>query len=98
MTRLRVCTPDGKMDFAYKGPLQSIPQGYLPWFEAPNRASKSTTIIFGHWSALGLQIKENLIALDTGCFWGGRLTAIRLEDRRVFQVPCAPRVVAAFQQ
>ncbi|MDV6345150.1 symmetrical bis(5'-nucleosyl)-tetraphosphatase [Nitrosomonas sp. Is37] len=98
MTRLRVCTPDGRMDFSYKGPLQSIPHGYLPWFEVPNRANKSTTIIFGHWSALGLQIRENLIALDTGCFWGGKLTAIRLEDRRVFQVPCAQQVVAAFQQ
>ncbi|AKH38709.1 MULTISPECIES: symmetrical bis(5'-nucleosyl)-tetraphosphatase [Nitrosomonas] len=98
MTRLRVCTADGRMDFTYKGPLQSIPQGYLPWFEVPDRASKSTTVIFGHWSALGLQIRENLIALDTGCFWKGKLTAIRLEDRKVFQVPCAKQVIAAFQQ
>ncbi|MCO6426948.1 symmetrical bis(5'-nucleosyl)-tetraphosphatase [Nitrosomonas communis] len=98
MTRLRVCTLDGRMDFSYKGQLQSIPSGLLPWFEVPNRASESTTVIFGHWSALGLQIRENLIALDTGCLWGGRLTAIRLEDRKVFQVPCAQLAGAALQK
>lgn len=89
MTRLRVCTPEGGMDFSYKGRVQSIPGGYLPWFDVPNRASRSATIVFGHWSALGLQVRENLIALDTGCLWGGELTAIRLEDRRIFQVSCA---------
>jgi len=89
MTRMRVCTPDGKMDFSHKGPVQDIPAGYLPWFDTPNRASRSATIVCGHWSALGLQIRDNLIALDTGCLWGGSLTAIRLEDRQVFQVPCA---------
>jgi bis(5'-nucleosyl)-tetraphosphatase (symmetrical) len=89
MTRMRLCTPDGKMNFAHKGPVRDTPAGYLPWFEAPNRASREATIICGHWSALGLQIRDNLIALDTGCLWGGSLTAIRLEDRRIFQVPCA---------
>lgn len=98
MTRMRVCTPEGKMDFSYKGQLRSIPPGYLPWFEVPNRASRSTTTIFGHWSALGLQIRDNVIALDTGCLWGGKLTAIRLEDRKVFQVPCAPRSAAMLQK
>ena len=89
MTRMRVCTPGGKMNFAHKGLVQDIPAGYLPWFEVPNRASRETTIICGHWSALGLQIRSNLIALDTGCLWGGNLTAVRLEDRKVFQVSCA---------
>lgn len=88
MTRMRVCTPDGKMDFTYKGQVQDIPAGYLPWFEVPNRASREVTIICGHWSALALQVRHNLIALDTGCMWGGNLTAIRLEDRKIFQVPC----------
>jgi bis(5'-nucleosyl)-tetraphosphatase (symmetrical) len=88
MTRMRVCTPDGKMDFKFKGMLKDIPQGYLPWFDVPNRASREKTIIFGHWSALGLQLRDNLIALDTGCLWGGALSAIRLDDRKVFQVPC----------
>lgn len=98
MTRMRVCTPEGRMDFSYKGQLHSIPKGYVPWFEVPYRASHSTTIVFGHWSALGLHIKKNLIALDTGCLWGGKLTAIRLEDRRVFQVSCEQRAVATLQR
>jgi len=91
MTRMRVCTPDGRMDFAHKGLVRDTPAGYLPWFETPNRASREATIICGHWSALGLQIRNNLIALDTGCLWGGSLTAVRLEDRKVFQVSCAAR-------
>jgi bis(5'-nucleosyl)-tetraphosphatase (symmetrical) len=91
MTRMRVCTPDGKMDFKFKGTVKDIPDGYLPWFETPHRANREATIIFGHWSALGLQLRNNLIALDTGCLWGGTLTAIRLDDRRVFQVSCGER-------
>lgn len=55
------------------------------------RRSQQATVLFGHWSALGLMVRHNLIALDTGCLWGGQLTAIRLEDRRVFQVPPAPQ-------
>lgn len=89
LTRLRICTEEGKMEFSYKGPLETVPAGYFPWFDVPNRASHKSTIIFGHWSALRLQIRPNLIALDTGCLWGGELTAIRLEDRKIFQVPCA---------
>ncbi len=88
MTRMRVCTLEGKMNFTYKGNLQSIPSGYFPWFNVPQRASQNCTIMCGHWSALGLHITDNLIALDTGCVWGGQLTAIRLEDREVFQLPC----------
>lgn len=88
MTRMRICTPDGRMDFTYKGPLEDIPANYLPWFDAPGRVSRDAIIVCGHWSALGLRIRENLIALDSGCLWGGNLTAIRLEDRQVFQVPC----------
>ena len=89
MTRMRVCTYDGRMDFTFKGRAEDIPIGYLPWFDVPGRASKQATVICGHWSALSLQVKSNLIALDTGCMWGGSLTAIRLEDRKIFQVPCA---------
>ena len=90
MTRMRVCTLEGKMNFTYKGNLHSIPSGYFPWFNVPHRISQNNTVICGHWSALGLHITDNLIALDTGCVWGGRLTAIRLEDRKVFQLSCAP--------
>ena len=89
MTRMRVCTSDGHIDFAYKGKETHIPAGYMPWFDVPNRASEYATIVCGHWSALGLKVRDNLIALDTGCLWGGNLTAIRLSDRKIFQVPCA---------
>lgn len=89
MTRMRICTADGKMNLAFKGDPQSTPAGYLPWFSLPERASQQYTIICGHWSALGLYIADNVIALDTGCVWGRQLTAIRLEDRQVFQLSCA---------
>ncbi len=88
MTRMRICTPEGVMNFAFKGDPQSIPTGYLPWFSLPQRASQQTTLICGHWSALGLYVTDNLIALDSGCVWGGQLTAICLENRQVFQLPC----------
>jgi len=89
LTRLRVCHADGRMDFRFKGEVQDIPEGLLPWFEMPDRQSDDKTIVFGHWSALGLRVQDHLIALDTGCLWGGQLKAMRLEDRQVFQVPCA---------
>jgi bis(5'-nucleosyl)-tetraphosphatase (symmetrical) len=88
MTRLRFCTPTGTMEFAHKGLPENAPEGYLPWYGVPGRASVDCTVIFGHWSALGLKVHSNLIALDTGCLWGGHLSALRLEDRRVFQVSC----------
>lgn len=88
MTRLRVCTLEGEMDFKFKGELAQIPPAYLPWFEVPGRKSADTPIICGHWSALGLRQSLYLQTLDTGCLWGGQLTAIRLDDRQVFQVEC----------
>ena len=91
LTRLRVCSIEGKMDFRFKGELPDLPAGLLPWFEVPGRKSADATLIFGHWSALGLQLRERLIALDTGCLWGGQLSALRLEDRKLYQVPCAPQ-------
>ena len=87
-TRMRICTPQGEMEFRFKGEVEHIPQGYLPWFEAPDRKSRKATVIFGHWSALGLKVMPNVIALDTGCLWGGPMSAIRLEDRQLFQVSC----------
>ena len=86
MTRLRFCTPEGVMDFRAKGGLESAPPGYIPWFEAPGRKSAGTTLVTGHWSALGLNIRPDLLGLDSGCLWGGVLSAVRLEDRMVFQV------------
>jgi len=88
ITRMRICTPKGEMDFKFKSVLKDIPAGYLPWYEAPKRTSATSTVVFGHWSALGLMLKDNAIALDTGCLWGGPMTAIRLEDRQLFQVNC----------
>lgn len=88
LTRLRVCTVHGVMDLSYKGPLASIPNGLIPWFRVPNRKSAGLTIMCGHWAAMGFSIEDNIVALDSGCVWGNQLTAIRLEDRRVFQVAC----------
>lgn len=87
-TRMRICTKEGEMEFKFKGEVEHIPAGYMPWFDAPRRASRDATVIFGHWSALGLMVTEKAIALDTGCLWGGPMSAIRLEDRQLFQVAC----------
>jgi bis(5'-nucleosyl)-tetraphosphatase (symmetrical) len=85
MTRLRFCTQAGRMDFRTKGTVP--PPGYSAWFDF--RKTDSRAIVCGHWSALGFKLGEKLAALDSGCVWGGKLTALRLEDRAVFQVPCA---------
>ena len=90
MTRMRFCTLDGIMEFKAKGKLSNAPRGHLPWFELPNRQHADSVLVTGHWSALGLKITPNLLALDSGCLWGGHLTAVRLEDRQVFQVDCSP--------
>jgi len=89
LTRMRICTTQGEMQFKFKGEVGDVPEGYLPWFEIPQRASADTTVVFGHWSALGLIVRPRVIALDTGCLWGGNLTAIRLQDRKLFQVKCS---------
>lgn len=90
MTRLRVCSTDGVMEFRFKGELQDVPAGYMPWFDVPTRATQDTAIIFGHWSALGLQQRKNLYALDTGCLWGGKLTAMDIHRKTVAQVDSHP--------
>ena len=90
MTRLRVCSKVGEMDFAFKGELSDIPSGFMPWFDVPNRATQSTQVIFGHWSALGLQQRDNIYALDTGCLWGGQLTAMNLQTKAITQVESNP--------
>lgn len=88
MTRIRLCTPQGQMNFDFKGDPDHGPAGYLPWFEVPGRKSADWTLVTGHWSALGLRQLPNLMTLDSGCLWGGCLSAIRLEDRKVFQIDC----------
>lgn len=86
MTRMRFCTPQGTMEFHHKGGLADAPAGHLPWFDAPGRRSVSHTILCGHWSTLGLLRRGDVLALDTGCVWGGALSAIRLDDSALFQV------------
>jgi bis(5'-nucleosyl)-tetraphosphatase (symmetrical) len=92
LTRLRFCTPDGTMEFAHNGPPNQAPAGYLPWFEAPNRRTRAVTVAFGHWSALGFLDGDGVLSLDTGCVWGGCLTAVRLgshrQDNKCIAVKC----------
>jgi len=80
LTRLRFCTPQGVMDLKASGGLDQAPPGLLPWFEVPGRRTEGTTIAFGHWSTLGYLRRPGLIGLDTGCVWGGCLSALRLAD------------------
>jgi bis(5'-nucleosyl)-tetraphosphatase (symmetrical) len=84
MTRLRFCSAEGRMDLRAKG--ARPPRGMQAWFDL--RSKESETIVCGHWSALGLKLGKRLAALDSGCVWGGKLTALRLEDRRLYEVPC----------
>jgi len=88
LTRLRFCTPDGGIDFTIKEGLGAAPPGFVPWFDMPARRTEEVTCVFGHWASLGLTLRPNLMGLDTGCVWGGKLTAVRLEDRVLFQVEC----------
>ena len=89
MTRIRVCSKEGIPDFSFKGPLNQIPQDLMPWFQNPLRANQDQTIIFGHWSALGVLSQDNVLCLDGGCVWGRELVALRLEDQRHFRVSCS---------
>ena len=83
MTRMRFCKPDGEMDFHTTG--KTPPAGFVPWHET--RKDDARQIVFGHWSTAGLQLKARIAGIDTGCIWGGPLTALRLEDRWLAQVP-----------
>ena len=87
MTRMRFCSAGGRLQFGAKGPPGSQPKGLLPWFDVPHRASRTHTIVCGHWSALGFRRELGLLALDSGCLWGGDLTAVRLDDGLVFRDP-----------
>ena len=86
MTRMRFCTNVGVMEFRAKGGIDAAPAGFRAWFDVPERKSNSVLVVCGHWSALGLRLQPGLLALDTGCVWGGALSAVRIEDRQVFQV------------
>lgn len=97
LTRMRMCTIKGRMML----PIKSSPQNQrnpnlVPWFDVPDRATRDITIVFGHWSTLGLLLRSDAICLDTGCVWGGQLTAVRLQDRKILQVKCHDGVDPAF--
>lgn len=84
-TRLRTLDAEGRLCADFSGPPALAPKGCRPWYAMPDRKSAGATVIFGHWAALGLRIKDGVAALDTGCAWGRQLTALRLDDWRVFQ-------------
>ena len=88
MTRMRFCSKKGAMDLKIKGKPENAPDGHLPWFDVPGRKTAKDVLVVGHWSALGLKMTPNLVALDSGCLWGGHLTAVSLPERRVEQVAC----------
>ena len=91
LTRLRFCTVDGVMDLRASGRPDQAPPGMLPWFDIPGRRTAGATIAFGHWSTLGYLRRPDIIALDTGCVWGGCLSALRLDPQgghELIQVEC----------
>lgn len=90
LTRVRFVAADGTLDFKTKDGALQAPPGLAPWFEAPGRRSAGEPVAFGHWSTLGLVNRPDLLALDTGCVWGGQLTAVRVDGgrREVTQVAC----------
>ena len=88
MTRMRFVGPDGSMDLKIKGRPDQAPAGWVPWFEHPTRVSRGHPVIFGHWSTLGLMMRDDAIGIDTGCVWGGRLTALHWPSRALVQVAC----------
>ncbi|MEJ0100886.1 MAG: symmetrical bis(5'-nucleosyl)-tetraphosphatase [Pseudomonadota bacterium] len=91
LTRLRYCTPEGRVNLRLKGTPKETAAPFAPWFSHANRRSAATRVIFGHWSTLGLLQRDNLLALDTGCVWGGSLTAVNLDDPEARPVSLACR-------
>lgn len=91
MTRLRYLHRDGGMEFQHKCAPADAPEELTPWYDMPDRRSSAVKVLFGHWSTLGLLARGDVVSLDTGCLWGGQLSAIRLEDSRLFQVGCHAR-------
>ena len=91
LTRVRFVSADGTLDFATKDGRRDAPEGLYRWFDVPGRKTSGIPIAFGHWSTLGLVERPDLLSIDTGCVWGGRLTAVRIDGgrREVSQVECA---------
>ncbi len=93
LTRLRFCSATGEMDFDAKDSADTAPAGCMPWFDVPGRKTAAATLAFGHWSTLGYVSRPDLLSTDTGCVWGGCLSAVRigatLDERELIQVQCA---------
>ncbi len=92
LTRIRLCHADGSMDFSVKEGAAKAPAGMTPWFDLPDRRTADVTVAFGHWSTLGLQLRDNLVSLDTGCIWGGCLSALKIDSGGKTSSP-APEVI-----
>lgn len=88
LTRLRFCDEDGRGAYGISGPPGSQSSKFKPWYKHKHRKTRDVTIAFGHWAALGLRVRKRYIAMDSGCVWGGKLSAFRLEDRELFQIRC----------
>ena len=86
LVRARMASIDAQLDQDFDGAPAEAPEGELPWFALPDPAWGDHQVVFGHWAALGLDLGPRHLALDSGCVWGNRLTAVRLDDRAVFQV------------
>lgn len=95
LTRMRLCTSEGQMEFAFSAGLDTVPADFLPWFDVPGRQTEGITVAFGHWSTLGWLDRLDALSLDTGCVWGGCLSALRVTPTtkgwhsELIQVQCA---------
>jgi len=89
LTRLRFCDEKGRGNYKASGAPGSQAEHYKPWFKHKHRLTRDVNIAFGHWAALGLRVKKRYISMDSGCVWGGKLSALRLEDHKVFKVKCS---------
>jgi bis(5'-nucleosyl)-tetraphosphatase (symmetrical) len=99
LTRLRFCRADGRLELKFKGAIGEAPDYVTPWFRAPNRRSRDLRIVCGHWSALGYYEGDGVLSIDTGCVWGQKLCAVRLDQRAdpIF-VPCSSSGLSAASQ
>ncbi len=88
LTRIRACRCDGTMDEKFTGPASQVPEGTRPWFDWPPAHPRELPVVFGHWAALDVVVRPDVIALDSGCVWRRALTAINLDTKEIFQAPC----------
>jgi bis(5'-nucleosyl)-tetraphosphatase (symmetrical) len=91
--RMRTLHEDGRMCAEFSGPPKDAPKGCVPWFTVPDRKSAGSLVVFGHWAALGLHVTADVVGLDTGCAWGRALTALRLDDLKIFQEPALEKLL-----